>query len=81
MLHFLMSLSDINVIYLIHMQTKAIAVNGESTACHVLNLVPDLNQKVLEVLVFLANSSLYLLVFVSELLLMYFLCCSVVQLV
>ena len=81
MLHFLMSLSDINVIYLIHMQTKAIAVNGESTAYHVLNLVPDLNQKVLEFLVFLANSSLYLLVFVSELLLMYFLCCSVAQLV
>ena len=48
-------------------------MDGGSTACHELNLVLDLNQKVLKFLVFLSNSSLYLSVFVLELLLMYFL--------
>ena len=80
-LHYLTSLSDIYVIYLIHMQTGGTVVNGRSTAYHGLNLVLDLNQKVLKFLVFLFNSSLYLSVIVLEPLLMYFPYCSIVQLV
>ena len=72
MLHYLTSLSDIYVIYLIHIQSEGTVVNGRSTVCHGLNLVLDLNQKVLKLLFFLSNSSLYLSVFVLELLLMYF---------
>ena len=53
------------------MQREGTVVNGRSTVCHGLNLVLDLNQKVLKFLVFLSNSSLYLLVFVLEPLLMY----------
>ena len=62
----LTSLSDINVIYLIHIQKEATVVNGRSAACHAVNLVLDLNQEVLKFLVFLTNSSLYLSVFVLE---------------
>ena len=72
MLHYLTSLSDIYVIYLIHIQSEGTVVNARSTVCHGLNLVLDLNQKVLKLLFFLSNSSLYLSVFVLELLLMYF---------
>ena len=75
-----MSISDINVIHLIHLQGEKTVVDERSTACHGLNLVFDLNQKVLKFLVFLSNSSLYLSVFVLELFLMYFLYCSIVQL-
>ena len=54
------------------MQRERTVANGRSTSCHGLNLVLDLNQKVLnKVLVFLSNSSLYLSVFVLEPLLMY----------
>ena len=63
------------------MQKEGILVNGRSAACHGINLVLDLNQKVLNFLVFLSNSSLYPLVFVLEPLLMYFLHYSIVQLV
>ena len=62
------------------MQREGTTVNGRSTACHGVNLVLDLNQKVLNFLVFLSNSSLYLSVLVLESLLMYFLYCSIVQL-
>ena len=71
MLHYLTWLSDIYVIYLIHMQREGAVTNGRSTACHGLNLVLDLHQKVLKFLVFLSNSSLYLSVLVLEPLLMY----------
>ena len=63
------------------MQKEGTVVNGRSTVCHGVNLVLDLNQKVLKFLVFLSNSSLYLLVFVLEPLLMYILYYSIVQLV
>ena len=63
------------------MQIEGTVVNGRSTACHGLNLVLDLNQKVLSFLVLLSNSSLYLSVFVLEPLLMYSLYCSINQLV
>ena len=53
------------------MQMEGTVVNGRSTAYHGLNLVLDLNQKVLKFFVFLSNSSLYLSAFVLELLLMY----------
>ena len=56
MLHYLMSPS--HVIYLIHMQKEGTVVNERSTACHGINLVLDLNRKVLKFFVFLANSSL-----------------------
>ena len=55
--------------------------NRRSTACHGLNLVLDLNQKLLKFLVFLSNSYLYLSVFVLEPLLMYSKYCLIVQLV
>ena len=80
-LHYLASLSDSNVIYLIHMQKERREVTGRSAAWHGINLVLDLNQKVLKFLVFLSNSSLYLSVFVLESLLMYFLYYLIVQLV
>ena len=48
-------------------------MDGESTVYHGLNLVLDLNQKVLKFLFLLSNSFLYLSVFVLELLLMSFL--------
>ena len=52
------------------------------TACRRVYLVLDFNHKtVLKFLVFLSNSSPYLLVFVLEPPLLYFLYCSVVQLV
>ena len=63
------------------MQKEGTIVNGRSAACHGLDLVLDLNQKVLNFLVFLSNSPLYLSAFVLELLLMYFLYYSIVQLV
>ena len=53
------------------MQREGTVANGKSTACHGLNLVLDLNRKVLKFLVVLSNSSLYLSVFVLEPLLMY----------
>ena len=71
MLHYPRSLSDINVIYLIHMQREGTVVNGRTTRCHGINQVRDLNQKVLKFLAFLSNNSLYLLVFVLEPQLMY----------
>ena len=55
--------------------------NRRSTACHGLNLVLYLNQKLLKVLVFLSNSYLCLSVFVLEPLLMYSKYCLIVQLV
>ena len=60
------------------MQREGAVVNGRSAACHGVNSVLDLNQKVSKFLVFLSNGSLYLSVFVLEPLLMYFLYCSVV---
>ena len=66
MLHYLTSLTDIYVMCLIHMQRERTLVNGRSTACHGLNLILDLNQKVLKSLVFLSNSSFYLSVFVFK---------------
>ena len=48
-------------------------VNQRSTTCHEVHLVLDWNQKLLKFLVFLCNNSVYLLVFVVEHLLMYFL--------
>ena len=69
MLHYLTSPSD--VIYLIHMQKEGTVVNERNTACHGVNLVLDLNQKVLKFFVFLSNSYLYFSVFVLELQLMY----------
>ena len=42
----------IYVIYLIHMQREEAMVKGKSTACHGLNLVLELNQKVLKFLKF-----------------------------
>ena len=63
------------------MQIEGTVVNKRSTVCHGVNLVLDLNQKVLNILAFLSNSFLYLSVFVLEPLLIYFLYCSVVQLV
>ena len=60
MLHYLTQLSDIYVIYLIHIQRERKVVNGRSTLCHGLNLVLDLNQKMLKFLAFLSNSFLYL---------------------
>ena len=74
-----MLFSGVNVKYLIHMKREGTVVNRMSTACHEVNLVLDLSQKVLKFLVFLSNSSLYLSVFILEPL--YFLCCSIVQLV
>ena len=71
MLHYLASLSDIHVIYLIRMQMEVTVVNGRSTACSGLTLVLDLNQNVLRVLVFIPNSFLYLSVFVLKSLFMY----------
>ena len=53
------------------MQREGTEVNGRITAYHGLDLVLDLNQKVLKFLVFLSNSSLCLSVFVLEPLLMY----------
>ena len=47
MLHYLMSLGDISVIYLIRMQKEGAAVNGRSTAYHGVNLIFDLDQSVL----------------------------------
>ena len=67
-----MSLSDINIVYLILMQKEGTVVNGRSPACHGINLVLNLNQKVLKFLVFFSDSSLYLSVFVLEPLLMFF---------
>ena len=67
-----MSLSDINIVYLILMQKEGTVVNGRSAACHGINLVLNLNQKVLKFLVFFSDSSLYLSVFVLEPLLMFF---------
>ena len=81
MLHYLMSPSDITAIYLIHMRREGTVVNDRSTASHGVNLVLDLNQKVLKFLVFLSNSSLYLSVFVLEPLFLYFLYCSLIQLI
>ena len=52
-------------------------VNGRSTACHGINLVLDVDQKVLKFLAFLCNSSLFLSVFVLEPLLTYSQYCSV----
>ena len=46
MLHYLTSLNDINIIYLIHMQKEGTVEKGRSTACREVNLVLDLNQKV-----------------------------------
>ena len=60
------TLLDIYIIYLIHIHREGTVVNGRSTACHGLTLVLDLNQKVLNILVFLSNSSFYLSVFVLE---------------
>ena len=79
--NYMTSLNDIYVIYLIHMQIAGTEVSGRSTAFYTLNLVLDLNQNVLKFLVFLSNSSLYLLVFALELLSMYVLYCSIVKLV
>ena len=53
------------------MQKEGAVVNGRSTGCHGVNLVLDLNQKVLKFLVLLSNNSLYLLVFVLEYMYMY----------
>ena len=77
----LTSLSDISIIYLIHMQKEGTVVNGRSAAEHGVNLVVDLNQKMLKFLVFISNISLHLSVFVLEPLLMYFSYYSIVQLV
>ena len=63
------------------MEREGAVMNRKSTACHGLDLVFDLNQKVLKFLVFLFNSSVYLSVFVLEHLLIYFLYCSILQLV
>ena len=46
------------------MQREETAASGTITACHRLNLVLDLNRKVLKFLVFLSNIYLYLSVFV-----------------
>ena len=81
MLHYLTSPSDINVIYLIHMQGEGTVASEKITAYHGVNLVLDLNQMVLKFLIFLSNGSLYLQVFVLESLLMYFFYCLVLQLV
>ena len=79
-LPYLASLSDISVIYLIHMQREGTVVNGRSTVCHGVNLVLDSIQKVLTFLVFLSNSSLcFSLWFRTSA--DVFLHCSVVQLV
>ena len=51
-----MSLSDINIVYLILMQKEGTVVNGRSPACHGINLVLNLNQKVLKFLVFFSDS-------------------------
>ena len=64
MLHYLTSLTDIYIICFIHMQRKGTVVNGRSIACLGLNLVLDLNKKVLKFLVFLSSNSPYVLVFV-----------------
>ena len=71
MLDYLTSLSDIYVIHLIHMQREGTVADKKSTACHELNVILDLNQKVLKILAFLSNSSRYLLVFDLEPLLIY----------
>ena len=63
------------------MQRKRTVVNERITACHGVNLVLDLKQKMLKFLVLFSNGSLYLSVFVLEPLLMYFLYCSVAQFV
>ena len=47
MLHYLKSLTDIYVVYLIHMQKEGKVVNKGSTACHRVNLILDSDQKVL----------------------------------
>ena len=51
---------------------KKQVVNGRITACHAVNLVLDLDPKMLKVLVFLSSSFLYLSVFALKPLLMYF---------
>ena len=48
------------------MQRERAVVNGRSSACQGVNLVLDLNQKLLKFLVFLSNRSLYLSGFVLE---------------
>ena len=53
-------------------------VYGGSTACHGVNLVLDLDVKVLKDLAFLYNSFLFLSVFFLKLMLMYH-CVKVVQ--
>ena len=53
------------------MQREGTFVNGIRSACHRVNLVLDLNQKVLKILTFLSFRSLYLSGFVLEPLLMY----------
>ena len=63
------------------MQRERTVVNGRSSACQGVNLVLDLNQKLLKFLVFLSNRSLYLSGFVLEFLLIYSLYCSIVQLI
>ena len=47
-------------------------VNGKSTACHELDLVFNLNQKVLKFYIFLSNTSLHLSVSVLEPFFIYF---------
>ena len=69
--YFLTSFSDINVKYLIHVQKEKTMVNGGSTACHGVNLVLELNPKVLKDLAFSFNSSLFVSVFGLQLLLIY----------
>ena len=56
-------------------------MNGRNTAYYGVNLVLDLNQKVLKFLVFLFNRSLYLSLFALEPLLMHTLYYSIVQLI
>ena len=63
------------------MRTEGTMVNGESTAYHSVNLVLDLNLKLLKILALLSNSSLFLSVFVLQHLLMHSVYRSILQVI
>ena len=63
------------------MRTEGTMVNGESTTYHSVNLVLDLNLKLLKILALLSNSSLFLSVFVLQHLLMHSVYRSILQVI
>ena len=80
-LHCLMSLSDIYVIYFIHMQAEGTVARKRKYCMPWTWLILDLSRKLLQVLVFLSKSFSFLSVFVLEPLLMYSYYYSIFQLV